>query len=91
MWHNNRPDTKVQPGAKLKLKSIFSILIASILVASTVSADPTHGAQSAYGVIAPGEVDVFTTRCNADEVTVFAVLGDGDGDTDCYLYDDNGN
>ena len=75
------------------MKSKLSIAIALILTAfaSTAAADPVGGAQSDTGILSPGASDSYRVPLNADEVTLFKVQGDGDGDLDCYLYDDNGN
>jgi len=75
----------------MKFKNIFATIATITLLTATAAADPTYGTQSGHGVIAPGELDVFAVRCNSDETTVFAVVGDGDGDVDCVLLDGNGN
>lgn len=75
----------------MKFKNIFAAIAALTLLTAHASADPTNGPQYGRGLIAPGELDVFATRCNSDEPTVFAVLGDGDGDLDCVLLDSLGN
>lgn len=57
------------------------------------AADPVGGEKRGRGLIAPRgvEVDTFEVACRADETTVFEVAGDGDGDIDCQLEDENGN
>jgi hypothetical protein len=62
-----------------------------MLMPSVASADPSMGAGSRRGVVSPGEVDAYAIELNGREVTRFVVTGDGDGDIDCYVYDDNGH
>jgi hypothetical protein len=76
---------------KLGRKYMKKLIIASLLVASTASADPVGGTKRGRGVIAPGETDTYEVVCRADELTVFEVNGDGDGDIDCKLYDEGGH
>ena len=72
-------------------KSIFGV-IASLLLASSVSvADPVVGRVSDSSIIVSGQTVRYTVACNAAETTLFVMTGDGDGDIDCCLIDENAN
>jgi hypothetical protein len=53
-------------------------------------ADPVGGPQFAEGLLRPTEGTVFSASCVSGETTIFVVNGDGDGDIDCALFDENG-
>ena len=60
-------------------------------ISATSFADPIGGTRTAKGLVRPGEVDVYSIPLRANELTRFVAQGDGDGDIDCFAYDDNGN
>jgi hypothetical protein len=72
------------------ITSLFTILALSF-VSSNVFANPTFGPQSDNDLLRPGQVVTYRIALEPNEVTRFIVRGDGDGDIDCVVYDDNGN
>lgn len=71
----------------------FGMIVAAVLIAfaGTASADPVGGPKRASGVLMPGGVVSYTIALRANELTIFSVIGDGDGDIDCSAIDENGN
>ena len=72
------------------ITSLFTIL-ALTFVSMSAFANPTRGVASASDLLRPGQVVTYRVMLEPNEVTRFIVRGDGDGDIDCVLLDDNGN
>jgi hypothetical protein len=76
----------------MKRIGVFALALASaFLFSGTGSADPIGGTQYASGFLRPGEMDSYRIPLSSGELTVIEAVGDGDGDLDCRLFDDNGN
>lgn len=75
------------------MKKIISIISASFIMAISCAgfADPVGGQKVGSGFLRPGESEAFSIPLRSNETTVIYAIGDGDGDLDCRLYDDNGN
>jgi hypothetical protein len=68
-----------------------AIISAILFATSTTLADPSGGPMRGHGLIQPGSLDSYAVSCHAREVTAFRVVGDGDGDIDCCVYDGGGH
>lgn len=75
------------------MKNVFATiaLVAMSLVGSTALANPTGGQKVDHDVLRPGASVTYYVNLNANELTAATVIGDGDGDIDCVLFDNNGN
>jgi hypothetical protein len=58
---------------------------------TSVIANPTRGVASDSDLLRPEQVVTYRVMLEPNEVTRFFLRGDGDGDIDCILLDDNGN
>lgn len=65
--------------------------ILALTLSSTALADPSGGPIVGHGLIRPGTLDSMSVSLRAREATAFRVLGDGDGDIDCCVYDGSGH
>lgn len=65
--------------------------ILALTLSSTALADPSGGPIAGHGLIRPGALDSMSVSLRARETTAFRVLGDGDGDIDCCVYDGGGH
>jgi hypothetical protein len=72
------------------ITSLFTVL-ALTFVSTSALADPTRGVASDSDLLRPEQVVTYRLMLEPNEVTRFIVRGDGDGDIDCVVYDDNGN
>lgn len=66
-----------------------ALILLATLIPSIALADPTMGPATHRDVVSPGEVDQHYIYLNGRETTRFVVQGDGDGDIDCFIFDDN--
>lgn len=75
------------------MKNLFATLILSTLTlfGSVAVADPTGGTFTDRDVLRVGAATRYSFMLNSNEVSAVRVAGEGDGDIDCFLYDDNGN
>jgi len=69
--------------------SLFTIL-ALTFSSVNVFANPTRGSVADANVLQPGQVVTYRLLLEPNEITRFIVRGDGDGDIDCIVLDDNG-
>ena len=65
-------------------------LALTLLAGGSASADPVGGTQTDHDIARPGYVVQYRFSAYADEVTLVEVTGDGDGDIDCRVFDENG-
>ncbi len=74
-------------------KSILGIiaLVALVITASAVMADPVGGSSSNLDVAAPDTAYLYTVRFYGNEWARVRVVGDGDTDLDVYVLDEYGN
>jgi len=72
-------------------KNIFGIIASLVFTSSIALADPTSGTVMDHDLLLSGQTTRYAITCNAAETTVFIVRGDGDGDIDCCLLDENAN
>lgn len=76
----------------MKIRAILaSVLLASALFAAPAKAGDVRGTQTWSGVIGVGRTSQFLFIFKGDEMARVIVRGDGDGDIDCTLSDENGN
>jgi hypothetical protein len=67
-----------------------AIVVMSLLVPS-IALGGSNNPHSGVGSLKPGYRDQTTVIFFANQTAEFAVVGDGDGDLDCYVFDNNGN
>lgn len=72
--------------------SLF-IVLASVTCVGGASAGDVRGGQKWSGIVEVGisQTRVFKFTFRADEVAAIIVKGDGDGDIDCIVRDENGS
>lgn len=69
----------------------LTTIAATLLTTTTALADPSGGPLSGHGLINPGTLDSYSVSLRARETTAVRVVGDGDGDIDCCVYDGGGH
>jgi hypothetical protein len=74
---------------KKLIMSLFTLL--ALTFTTSAFADPTGGSKSDNDLLHPGQVVTYRVMLEPNEKTRFILQGDGDGDIDCMLFDDNGN
>jgi len=72
-------------------KSIFGVITSLLFASSVALADPTAVTVSDNDLLLSGQTTRYGITCNATEMTLFVIVGDGDGDIDCCLLDENAN
>ena len=70
----------------IKIATVLAVLALPVVA----KADPTFGYQGASGILSPRSYSTHTVLLNGGETTRFDVVGSGNTDIDCYLYDHNG-
>lgn len=70
------------------MKNLFVTMCAMFLGLTTSLASAEV---SGSGFIRPGETQSMVVVLPADELMIFKLYGDGDGDIDCAVYDEYGN
>lgn len=72
------------------MRLLNSVLLAVICFTTSIaSANPVGGTKYGSGVIASGDRDAYTMLLDS-ETTIFKIEGDGDGDIDCIVFDEQG-
>lgn len=73
--------------------SFISAALAALVLcaAASASADPVGGEKTDRDLLRPDQGVRYTVVLRAKETTIVNVNGDGNGDIDCAIYDENGN
>jgi hypothetical protein len=73
-------------------KLIMTAAIAGLLLTSSnAMANPLSGATSDRDLLYPGQSVTYNVAYNGGQRGDVAVVGDNDGDIDCFVYDNNWN
>lgn len=69
---------------------VLATITCPVLLASNASADPVGGSRTFEDAVRPGGIDSYNFLLRREETTIFAVVGSGSSDIDCFLYDEHG-
>lgn len=69
----------------------LSLVAALALFTSIASASPVGGEATASGTLSPGEKRTFNVVLRSGEDWRLLAKGFGDGDLDCFIFDDDGD
>lgn len=73
-------------------KSLMSLVaMVALTVSSQVLANPVGGTKFEEGYLKPGAILTADLPVYGGETTQLIVVGDGDGDLDCFVYDSDGD
>jgi hypothetical protein len=76
----------------MKFVYLAAVLTSLVLFsAGSVQADPVGGPKFDSDLLRPGQTVEYGMALRGEELTLFRVDGDGDGDIDCALFDEDGN
>lgn len=74
------------------MKKLISAIVSIVCLISGIAvAGDVRGLIYDKDVLVPGEAVNYNLTLKQDQLTQIGVKGDGDGDIDCWLYDENNN
>lgn len=73
------------------IKHIVTLVVLTFLSFTGLAAADPVDELTERSALSPGEIDTYTVYLKGGEITRLFVRGDGDGDIDCVILDDDGD